>query len=182
MGRLPPRGLKIPFPHCRQRDPNGFSCQRLCFRHFHAKRDILVGVDNSSQVNLPSLELGLEHGGHSTQLVQNCLPLLPNTTGDKLGRIGRINNNRLLGRLVCHQIGIVIAFSGPWKAISYGLAFRPLGRLSFDRRYIHMGIECTCMALDCSRVGARRTENRVGDKQGRSPAVGLRAVKTLMDG
>ena len=35
---------------------------------------------------------------------------------DLLWRVGGVNNNRLLGRLIRDQVGIVVAFSGPCKA------------------------------------------------------------------
>lgn len=64
-----------------------------------------------------------------------------------LRRIGWIDNSRLLCRLVCHQVGIVVALPGPCV----------VSIASDGRDDIHIGSDWTCMVLDCGRLRRRRT-------------------------
>lgn len=79
-------------------------------------QDLLVSIDNCSQIDLPStnqrLQLSCNSGGFSLAITIQT----PNTRQHLLRGISRINNNRLLRRFIRYKVGIIIALPRPWQA------------------------------------------------------------------
>jgi hypothetical protein len=79
---------------------------------------VLVGVNDSRQVNLARSNLRLEFRRDPTtpqNQLSSCNTFNPIYTCNSLRRIGGINNNRLLGRFICHEVGIVVALPRPFR-------------------------------------------------------------------
>ena len=104
-------------------------------------------TDNSRELDLPRVDLRLQLRGHSALE----LARLHDPEINVLGRIGRVDNDRLLGRFIGHQVGIVVALPGPWRGQQGTGKQVPWGNPYGGN--IHIGIDCTCMALIC-RAGA----------------------------
>lgn len=77
-------------------------------------------IHNGHQINFSSADLRLQLRGNpriQSQQLNNFSSCHEPWAGlaDILRGIGRIDNDRLLRRLICDQVGIVIAFPGPCK-------------------------------------------------------------------
>lgn len=72
--------------------------------------NILMRVHNGSKIDLPIFDLRVQYRCNPDYV---SLAFLTRELANLLWRIGRVNDHGFLRRLICHQVGIIIALPGP---------------------------------------------------------------------
>lgn len=83
----------------------------------HSLGLLLMGVYDGGQVDLSGVDLLFKNRGHPIESCQSYFGNMIIGHRHRLGRIRGINDHRILGLVICNQIGVVVATSRPCTVI-----------------------------------------------------------------